>query len=113
MTKELEQTTSEQPKKSRVLNRENKAVVSEKTAKVTRQIDSPEEIQEEQIPPSGRVRIRLIPIWLRVIIVIILIALAIVLGAMFGYAVIGEGKATDVFKKETWQHIFDIMNGVQ
>lgn len=113
MTKELKQTTSEQPKKRRVLNRENKALASEKMAKETRQSDSPEKIQEEQTPPSKRVRIRLIPIWLRIIIVIILLALAIILGAMFGYAVIGEGEASDVFKKETWQHIFDIMNGVQ
>lgn len=107
MTKELKETTSEQTEKRSVRYRPNRA------AKVTRQGETSEDIQEEQIPPSGRVRIRLIPIWLRIIIVLILLAAAIALGAMFGYAVIGEGEASDVFKKEIWQHIFDIMNGVQ
>ncbi|GLC87909.1 DNA-directed RNA polymerase subunit beta [Lysinibacillus piscis] len=57
------------------------------------------------------VQIRLIPIWLRVVLILLLICGAASLGAMFGYGVIGGGDATDVFKKETWQHIFDIMNG--
>ncbi|MFJ7952335.1 DNA-directed RNA polymerase subunit beta [Lysinibacillus sp. NPDC096418] len=57
------------------------------------------------------VQIRLIPIWLRVVLVLILVVVAAVVGAMVGYSVIGEGKALDVLKVETWQHIFDIMNG--
>ena len=112
MTKELKASTSEKTSNRRFRFRIRKGA-EEKPAKETRQNESSEEIQEEQIPPSGRVRIRLIPIWLRIIIVIILLALAIVLGAMFGYAGLGEGEASDVFKKETWQHIFDLMNGVQ
>ncbi|MBX8942690.1 MULTISPECIES: DNA-directed RNA polymerase subunit beta [Lysinibacillus] len=57
------------------------------------------------------VQIRLIPIWLRIVIVLILVVVAAALGAMFGFSVIGEGNAMDIFKRETWQHIFDIMNG--
>jgi len=57
------------------------------------------------------VQIRLIPIWLRIVIVLILVVGAAALGAMFGFSVIGEGNAMDIFKRETWQHIFDIMNG--
>ena len=57
------------------------------------------------------VQIRLIPIWLRVVLVLVLIVVAAILGTMVGYSVIGQGKAMDVFKLETWQHIFDIMNG--
>lgn len=57
------------------------------------------------------VQIRLIPIWLRVVLVLVLIVVAAILGTMVGYSVIGQGKAMDVFKIETWQHIFDIMNG--
>lgn len=57
------------------------------------------------------VQIRLLPIWLRVVLVLILVMVATVVGAMVGYSVIGEGKAMDVLKLETWQHIFDIMNG--
>lgn len=57
-----------------------------------------------------RIRVRLIPIWLRIIIVILLLAASIVLGAMFGYSVMGGGKAKDVFEKSTWTHIIDLVN---
>ena len=51
------------------------------------------------------------PIWLRVILVLAMLAGAIVLGVMVGYGVIGDGKPSDALKLETWQHIFDIMGG--
>ncbi|MDQ0428329.1 hypothetical protein QOZ98_001155 [Planomicrobium stackebrandtii] len=57
------------------------------------------------------VQIRLFPIWLRIILVIALIALAAVLGAMVGFGVIGDGRPADALKWETWQHILDIMSG--
>ncbi|MDQ0218480.1 DNA-directed RNA polymerase subunit beta [Peribacillus cavernae] len=57
-----------------------------------------------------RIRIRLLPIWLRLVIVIVLIAASISAGAMIGYSVIGGGKASDVFKKSTWTHIVDLVN---
>ncbi|AQU80291.1 hypothetical protein AJGP001_13855 [Planococcus faecalis] len=57
------------------------------------------------------VQIRLFPIWLRIIIVIVLIALAVVLGVMIGFGVIGDGEPADALKWETWQHIVDIMSG--
>lgn len=57
-----------------------------------------------------RIRVRLIPIWLRIIIVIVLLAASVVLGAIFGYAVIGSGDAKDVWKKSTWTHIIDLVN---
>ena len=57
------------------------------------------------------VQIRLIPIWLRVVLVLLLVVVAAILGTMFGYSVIGQGKVKDVFNLDTWQHIFDMMNG--
>lgn len=60
---------------------------------------------------TGWVQIRLFPIWLRIIIVLALIVIAAALGAMIGYGVIGDGKAADALKWETWQHILDIMSG--
>lgn len=56
-----------------------------------------------------RIRIRLIPIWLRIIIVAVLIFLSLCAGAAFGYGVIGNGKPGEVFKKETWTHIIDLV----
>lgn len=58
---------------------------------------------------SGRIRIRLIPIWLRVVIVTMLIAASLVSGLMIGYGVIGDGNPKDALKKKTWTHIIDLV----
>ncbi|MBT2570921.1 DNA-directed RNA polymerase subunit beta [Planococcus sp. ISL-110] len=65
----------------------------------------------EKTKKTWWVQIRLFPIWLRIILVIALIALAAVLGAMVGFGVIGDGNPADALKWETWQHILDIMSG--
>jgi uncharacterized membrane protein YvbJ len=57
-----------------------------------------------------RIRVRLIPIWLRIIIVIILLGTSIMLGAMFGYGVMGGRDAKEIFEKSTWTHIKDLVN---
>lgn len=56
-----------------------------------------------------RIRIRLIPIWLRIILFALLIVLCGVGGAMFGYGVLGDGKPMDVLNESTWQHIRDLV----
>jgi uncharacterized membrane protein YvbJ len=71
-----------------------------------------EEVKKEKKTreKKKRIRVRLIPIWLRIIIVLILLAASIVLGAMFGYAVMGGGEAKDIFEKSTWTHIMDLVS---
>jgi hypothetical protein len=59
--------------------------------------------------PGKWVRIRLLPIWLRIILFVVFLAGSLIGGAMVGYGVIGDGKAMDVFEKSTWQHIVDIV----
>ncbi|GGN50085.1 MULTISPECIES: DNA-directed RNA polymerase subunit beta [Oceanobacillus] len=54
-------------------------------------------------------RVRIFPIWLRIIIVAILAVFALVAGLMIGYGIIGDGTPTDALKVETWQHIIDIV----
>ncbi|WJE15377.1 DNA-directed RNA polymerase subunit beta [Halobacillus sp. ACCC02827] len=54
-------------------------------------------------------RRRILPIWLRILIVLLLSALALLIGLMVGYGVIGDGDPTDALKVETWQHIWDIV----
>lgn len=56
-------------------------------------------------------RLRLIPIWLRIVLVLLLWSFAMIIGLMLGFSVLGDGKAFDVLKWDTWQHILDIMNG--
>ena len=89
MTNELNETVEEQPKKRR--------------------------IQESVTEGQKRrwVRIRLLPIWLRIILVLLLFIIVIAIGLVFGYSVIGEGQSSDALKWSTWKHILDIMNGVE
>ncbi|WP_223701103.1 DNA-directed RNA polymerase subunit beta [Sutcliffiella deserti] len=54
-------------------------------------------------------RIRLIPIWLRLIIILAIMIVAAVAGAMVGYGILGGGSPMDVFNRETWQHIIDLV----
>ncbi|WP_040207085.1 DNA-directed RNA polymerase subunit beta [Neobacillus jeddahensis] len=57
-----------------------------------------------------RVRIRMIPIWLRFVILFVLIVVSVVVGAVVGYGVIGGGDVADVFKESTWSHIRDLVD---
>ncbi|ETI67465.1 DNA-directed RNA polymerase subunit beta [Neobacillus vireti] len=59
---------------------------------------------------NKRVRIRLIPIWLRLLLLVISIAVGLTAGAVVGYGVLGNGKVADVFKESTWTHIRDLVD---
>lgn len=56
-----------------------------------------------------RVRIRLIPIWLRLVLLVVFVFISMMAGAVVGYGVLGNGKAADVFKESTWTHIIDLV----
>ncbi|WP_404348188.1 DNA-directed RNA polymerase subunit beta [Sutcliffiella horikoshii] len=66
--------------------------------------------EEQKRPEKLKWRIRLIPIWLRILILIAAMVIAAVAGAMVGYGVLGGGNPMDVLEKETWQHILDLVN---
>ncbi|WP_017726032.1 DNA-directed RNA polymerase subunit beta [Halalkalibacterium ligniniphilum] len=68
------------------------------------------ETREKKRRPK-RERIRLIPIWLRLILVAVLVSASLLLGVMFGYGVVGNGEPLDALKMETWQHILNLMDG--
>ena len=57
------------------------------------------------------VQIRLLPIWLRIVLVLLLLTGAAILGAIVGYGYVGDGQPSDALNKETWIHILDIING--
>jgi len=52
----------------------------------------------EERPKRLKWRVRLIPIWLRLIIILAIMIVAAVAGAMFGYGVLGDGNPIDVLK---------------
>lgn len=72
-----------------------------------------EQKEEKQERKTVWVQIRLIPIWLRIILVILLLVGIGALGLYVGYSVIGDGSPREIFKKETWTHITDIIRGVE
>ena len=68
-----------------------------------------QEVEEKHAENENKIRIRLIPIWLRVIMIIGLIFVSMTLGAAIGYGVLGDGKVSDVFKPSTWTHLIDLV----
>lgn len=58
---------------------------------------------------NKRIRIRILPIWLRIVLLVIFTGVSMIAGAAFGYGVIGDGKAGDVLKGSTWTHIIDLV----
>ncbi|MDX8047613.1 DNA-directed RNA polymerase subunit beta [Gracilibacillus sp. S3-1-1] len=60
--------------------------------------------------PKKYVR-RLIPVWAKVLIVVVLSLFALMLGLIIGFSVLGDGDALDVLRLETWQHIWDFIDG--
>src|SRR5690625_7637368 len=52
-------------------------------------------------------RRRVSPIWLRIIVMSLHCAIALVISAMIGYSIPGDGSARHALEKVTWQHIID------
>lgn len=59
---------------------------------------------------NKRIRIRMIPIWLRLVLLAVALVVSLMSGAVVGYGVLGNGKAADVFKESTWTHIVDLVD---
>lgn len=76
-------------------------------------VETKEISTEHEVTSPKLVRLRLIPIWLRIILVICLLVVATVLGLIFGYSVLGDGDTFDALKWSTWQHMLDIIQGVE
>ncbi|MEH7545910.1 MULTISPECIES: DNA-directed RNA polymerase subunit beta [Bacillaceae] len=59
---------------------------------------------------NKRVRIRLIPIWLRLVLLVVSVFICVTAGAAVGYGMLGGGDVGDVFKGSTWTHIMDLVD---
>jgi hypothetical protein len=89
MTKERDQVmTREEIRKARAMEKEN-LTMRERREKI---------------------RVRLIPVWVKVIIVVLLLFVSALAGTIVGYGFIGNGKPSEALQKETWTHILDIIN---
>lgn len=90
----------------RLLSRKKKQPVPTSSGKVTRKEQKAKQKAEKR---KNKPRRRAFPIWLRIIVVLLLIAIALITGAMVGYGIIGNGKPSDALDMDTWRHIFDIV----
>ncbi|MED4464449.1 DNA-directed RNA polymerase subunit beta [Metabacillus fastidiosus] len=70
---------------------------------------SREKSQLSEIKFLIRSRIRLIPIWLRIVLLLFFMMLSTIFGILIGYGVIGDGDMIDALKSSTWQHIIDLV----
>ena len=83
---------------------EQKGPATQKTSKV----QNAQKAQKAEVL-TNRIRIRLIPIWLRIVLLVIFTGVFMVTGAAVGYGVLGNGHPGDVLKGSTWTHIIDLV----
>ena len=69
-----------------------------------------EEENEQTSKKKKSLRFRLIPIWLRLIIIMALVTVAGLTGIYVGFVILGAGDSDEVFKIDTWRHILDLVN---
>jgi len=97
--------------KRRELNKQNqkKERQQEKEQKKKHRQEAKQQKQKQNDEAPKRQRRRLLPIWLRIIIVLVICVVALIIGLMIGYGFIGDGNPSDALKIDTWQHIIDIV----
>ncbi|MGG3888526.1 DNA-directed RNA polymerase subunit beta [Metabacillus fastidiosus] len=88
-------------------NEKGKLSASKETEKEKK--SSQEKSQLSEIKFLIRSRIRLIPIWLRIVLLLFFMMLSTIFGILIGYGVIGDGDMIDALKSSTWQHIIDLV----
>jgi len=73
--------------------------------------EKPKKTSAEPTPNADkRVRIRMIPIWLRLVLLVASVMICVMAGAAVGYGMLGGGNVGDVFKESTWTHILDLID---
>ncbi|TXC85935.1 DNA-directed RNA polymerase subunit beta [Metabacillus litoralis] len=83
-----------------------KTYTREELKKVKKTQKEKESTKEKSSP---KIRVRLLPIWLRVLLIVVLMGISVIAGLVVGYGVIGNGNPEDALDKSTWQHIIDLV----
>ncbi|MGF6953328.1 putative phage infection (PIP) family protein YhgE [Neobacillus sp. B4I6] len=91
--KETKTSSTHEAQRSKDSNNTNSAGKNAETAPVSYQ----------------RIRIRLIPIWLRLVLLLVMAIFCVTAGAVVGYGMLGGGKVAEVFQESTWTHIIDLV----
>ncbi|MDG5787284.1 DNA-directed RNA polymerase subunit beta [Evansella sp. AB-P1] len=65
--------------------------------------------KEASVKKVKRGRIRIIPVWIRVVFVLALFAGSLIVGVMVGFGIVGEGEPMDVLNRDTWYQLYDLI----
>ncbi|OAS88139.1 MULTISPECIES: DNA-directed RNA polymerase subunit beta [Metabacillus] len=84
-------------------------VASREEVKKAKKAKKEQNTNEQNDKNRIRIRIRLIPIWVRVLLVLIFMVLSTLVGLIVGYGIIGNGNPADALEESTWQHIIDLV----
>jgi uncharacterized membrane protein len=84
-------------------------VASREEVKKAKKAKKEQNTNEQNYKNRIRIRIRLIPIWVRVLLVLIFMVLSTLVGLIVGYGIIGNGNPADALEESTWQHIIDLV----
>jgi hypothetical protein len=90
--------------------KDEEQLTEKKKSQETEKATSREAMRKKEQEATKKLRVRLFPIWLRVVCILVLCFVALAGGAMIGYGIIGKGNPMDVFDVKTWTHIRDIIN---
>ena len=107
-TKQSDKPAAQQRRQRRAGRAQETTTVNKRTAKPEANEKQSRRAKKES-KQTEKMRVRIFPVWLRIIIVLILAVAALVAGLMIGYGIIGDGAPADALKVETWQHIIDIV----
>ncbi|MFD2629378.1 DNA-directed RNA polymerase subunit beta [Oceanobacillus kapialis] len=103
---EAKQGMEQQTRKAYKTGKKSEPTAEKNESKQSRKKQKAEKKSAKQ---KKKARLRIFPIWLRIIVVLLFATIALVAGLMVGYGVIGDGSPLDALKVETWQHIIDIV----
>ncbi|WP_240376127.1 DNA-directed RNA polymerase subunit beta [Bacillus piscicola] len=92
-----EEQNKEEKKETRSSRAEQRAEKQEKQSRLRRFLAKP--------------RVRLVPIWARLLGVLVLLICSLIAGLLIGYIVIGDGDSLQVLNWKNWQALYDFMMG--
>lgn len=108
MTKQIEPTETKQ-----IEENPRKLIDAPNQEKKERGDKHAEKQQAKKEREEKRAVRRIFPIWLRLIVIALLCLLAVIIGLVVGYSILGDGEPLDVLRFDFWQRIIDIINGVE
>ncbi|GAE31320.1 DNA-directed RNA polymerase subunit beta [Halalkalibacter hemicellulosilyticus] len=85
---------------------------SQSTNELAQQVETNDDEHSKQRYRRKRLRLRVIPIWLRILLSIVLIGGSFLVGLMVGFAIVGNGdNPAEILKPDLWYYLMDMIRG--